>query len=61
MKWKYRVALVADGKELTDELNRFGEDGWSLVTLIPMEDGYNRARAVFKRSEPDHDHPDPSN
>jgi len=48
-KWEYdSCALLGTG----DELDRYGQDGWELVTVL-MEGKESYARAYFKRAIPD--------
>jgi hypothetical protein len=58
MIWEYRVGTIAfeDLTNLEHYLNRFGADGWELVTVVPsVIPGYPpgkdnlRSAAMFKR------------
>lgn len=59
-KWTYLVAIVTfktsdetfhaeDMAKATEELDAFGNDGWELAAVFPLDET-GKARVIFKKS-----------
>lgn len=52
MIWEYHAVVIA--VLLTDDLNRYGAEGWELVAVVPYprDDGCRSFSYYFKRPRP---------
>lgn len=52
-KWEYRIEDGIIGGSILEELNKLGNEGWELASLVqPMEKDRSKVRFFFKRPKP---------
>jgi hypothetical protein len=46
-KWNYKTVTIKRINDICD-FNKEGEDGWELISILPLDNGYGY-KGVFKR------------
>lgn len=46
-KWNYKTVTIKRINDICD-FNKEGEDGWELISILPLDNGYGY-KGIFKR------------